>query len=134
MRSNRSMPSATVIPVLSASDVESAARWLCNAFGFSVRVRIGSHRIQLAAGDGAIIIHEGLRAKSGDAVMVRVTGIDDHARRAREAGAEIVADPKDYPYGERQYTARDRDGRVWTFSETVADVHPSEWGGSVEHT
>jgi uncharacterized glyoxalase superfamily protein PhnB len=50
MLSNRSAPPCTVIPVLSYPDVNAAADWLCNAFGFTVRLRIGNHRIQLWAG------------------------------------------------------------------------------------
>lgn len=45
--SNLSMPEATVIPVLSYPDVSVAAAWLCHVFGFSERLRIGNHRIQL---------------------------------------------------------------------------------------
>ena len=43
MPSNRSIPRATVIPVLAYPDVNQAAAWLCDAFGFSVRLRIGEH-------------------------------------------------------------------------------------------
>jgi len=35
MLSNRSIPRATVIPVLAYPDVNQAAAWLCDAFGFS---------------------------------------------------------------------------------------------------
>ncbi len=52
MFSNRSIPHATVIPVLAYPDVNHAAAWLCDAFGFSVRLRIGDHRVQLNVGDG----------------------------------------------------------------------------------
>jgi len=45
MLTNRSMPRATVIPELGYADVTEAAAWLCRAFGFSVRLRIGNHRI-----------------------------------------------------------------------------------------
>jgi uncharacterized glyoxalase superfamily protein PhnB len=31
--------------------------------------------------------------------------------------------------GERQYTAEDPAGHQWTFSETLADVAPGDWGG-----
>ena len=34
MRSNRSIPDATVIPELAYADLIPAARWLCDAFGF----------------------------------------------------------------------------------------------------
>src|SRR6516162_2518025 len=49
---------ATVIPVLAYPDVNEAAAWLSNAFGFSVRLRIGTHRVQMNVGDGAIIARE----------------------------------------------------------------------------
>ena len=54
MLSNRSMPRATVIPVLAYPDVHKAAAWLRDAFGFTLRLRIGNHRVQLNAGDGAV--------------------------------------------------------------------------------
>jgi uncharacterized glyoxalase superfamily protein PhnB len=38
-------------------------------------------------------------------------------------------EPTDFEYGERQYTAQDPAGHQWTFSETLADVAPEEWGG-----
>jgi hypothetical protein len=32
---------------------------------------------------------------------------------------------------ERQYEAEDIAGHRWTFSETLRDVHPDEWGGTL---
>ena len=57
MKFNRSVPTATVIPVLVYPDVRAAVSWLSAAFGFAERVRIGdNHRAQLQLGDGAVII------------------------------------------------------------------------------
>jgi uncharacterized glyoxalase superfamily protein PhnB len=57
MRSNRSIPATTVIPVLTYPDVREATAWLGAAFGFIERVRIGdNHRAQLSVGDGAVIV------------------------------------------------------------------------------
>lgn len=139
MQSNRSIPSSTVIPFLAYPDVPEAAAWLCAAFGFTVRVRIGSHRVQLNAGDAAVIIGElregeqGAPLGIGNSVIVRVEDADAHCARARNHGARITRDPTSFPYGERQYTAVDLAGHVWTFSQSVADKHPSEWGGTAEH-
>jgi hypothetical protein len=36
----------------------------------------------------------------------------------------------DFEYGERQYTAEDPAGHQRTFSETLADVAPEDWGGT----
>ncbi len=58
MQSNRSVPAASVIPVLAYADVVGASDWLCNAFGFKLRLRIGGHRAQLVFGDGAVIATE----------------------------------------------------------------------------
>jgi uncharacterized glyoxalase superfamily protein PhnB len=138
MLANRSIPRATVIPVLAYPDVNQAAAWLCTAFGFSVRLRIGSHRIQLNVGEGAVIVRE-MRAGEGNApyrdgccVLIRVVDADAHCKQARDHGARISQEPVTHPYGERQYNAEDFAGYAWTFSQSVMDVDPAEWGGTAE--
>ena len=98
MISNRSVPPCTVIPVLSYPDVGAAADWLCKAFGFTVRLRIGNHRIQMKAGDGCFVIGEGdVPADTAHLVMVRVEDADSHCERARQHGARILKPPTDHP-------------------------------------
>lgn len=63
--------------------------------------------------------------------MVRVDEIDLHFERALASGAKVISAPADHPYGERQYTVEDFAGHVWTFSQTIADVNPEDWGGTV---
>lgn len=142
MLTNRSMPSCAVIPVLAYQDVRAATDWLCATFGFTVRWRAGTHRAQLAVGDAAIAVTEVAPARGeaaapgparpnvkGDSVMVRVDDVDRHHEHARQRGARIVQAPADHPYGERQYTAQDLAGRLWTFTQSIADVAPEAWGG-----
>jgi uncharacterized glyoxalase superfamily protein PhnB len=124
------MPTSTVIPVLVYGDVPAAIEWLCSRFGFTERWRAGAHRAQLAVGDGAVAVAERRGDRRPAEVMVRIDDVDGHHERARRHGARIVQPPADYPYGERQYTAEDLDGNHWTFSETIADVAPEEWGGT----
>jgi len=126
---NRSMPPGTVIPVLAYPDIHEAAAWLCRAFGFVERLRIGDHRIQLTMGEGSVVVTGGEGAPRGHSVMVRVADADGHHEQAREAGAAIAAPPVSHPYGERQYSAEDPWGHRWTFSQTVADSDPADWGG-----
>jgi uncharacterized glyoxalase superfamily protein PhnB len=133
---NRSMPDATVIPVLHYLDVPSAAAWLCRAFGFSERLRIGAHRIQLQIGEGAVVIAPCAESTEGAAaavhsVMVRVLSVNSIFESAKAAGARISGEPVSFPYGERQFTAVDLGGHVWTFSQTVADIDPASWGGEL---
>ena len=127
---NRSVPHATVIPELAYADVPEASDWLCRAFGFEVRLRIGDHRVQLTLGDGAVIVTELSDRPGTSRVLVRVEDADAHHERAARAGAKILNPPTDYPYGERQYSAEDPGGHHWTFSQSIADVDPRSWGAT----
>jgi uncharacterized glyoxalase superfamily protein PhnB len=123
-------------------------QWLCKTFGFVERWTAGSHRAQLAFAEGAIVVTE-QRTGTGWAdqpdwveyrapgsspichtVMVRVEDVDAHFEHTRGCGARILHPPTDYPYGERQYEVEDLGGHCWTFSQTIADVEPEEWGGT----
>ena len=128
---NRSVPPCTVIPVLYYPDVGAAADWLCNAFGFTVRLRIANHRIQMKAGEGCFVVAEGnVPVNTAHLVMVRVPDVRSHYARARQYGARILSEPVDHPYGERQYSAEDLAGHRWTFTQSIADVAPEDWGGT----
>jgi uncharacterized glyoxalase superfamily protein PhnB len=129
MLSNRSIPRSTVIPELGYPDVGQAADWLCNAFGFTRRLSIANHRAQLNVGEGAIVVVEG-SGPGNSSVMVRVEDAHAHHEHAHNNGARIIRPPTDYPFGERQYTAEDLAGHRWTFSQSIADVDPTEWGGT----
>jgi uncharacterized glyoxalase superfamily protein PhnB len=140
---NRSMPLGVVIPELAYPDVRAAVNWLCRTFGFMERLRIGNHRAQLAIGAGSIIVtgrpdQQGVGSlyaspdpELSHAVMVRVDDVDQHYEQARQSGARIINPPTDYPYGERQYTVDDLGGHRWTFSQTIADIDPKDWGGEL---
>lgn len=140
MERNRSIPNATVIPVLIYPDVREAVAWLTRAFGFQERLQIGeNHRSQLQVGEGAVIIGDvrGNRRppranEVTQSVMVRVEDARAHCERARANGATIVDELTDHVYGERQYTAEDYAGHQWTFSQTLRDVDPAEWGGELK--
>ncbi|ADB33713.1 Glyoxalase/bleomycin resistance protein/dioxygenase [Kribbella flavida DSM 17836] len=138
MQPNRSMPAPTVVPVLIYPEVRAAVDWLGKAFGFVERVRVGEdHRAQLGFGDGAVVVadvrHDRRPPRSDEithSVMVRVEDAHAHCEQARRHGARITMEPTDFPYGERQYSAEDLAGHHWTFSQTLADVAPEDWGGT----
>jgi uncharacterized glyoxalase superfamily protein PhnB len=130
MRHNRSVPPCPVIPVLLYPDPSAAAEWLGNAFGFTVRLRIANHRIQMRAGEGCFTIAEGnIVPNHSVLVQVRVEDVHTHCERARQAGAKILTEPTDHFYGERQYNSEDFYGHRWDFTETLSDVEPESWGG-----
>jgi uncharacterized glyoxalase superfamily protein PhnB len=131
MRTNRSVPPCTVIPVLIYPDPSAAAEWLSSAFGFTVRLRIANHRIQMRAGEGCFTIAEGnIVPNRSHIIQVRVEDARAHCERARQHGAIILTEPTDHMYGERQYNAQDFHGHLWDFTQTIADVEPESWGGT----
>jgi uncharacterized glyoxalase superfamily protein PhnB len=142
MLSNRSMLESVVIPQLAYHDVGEAVSWLCLAFGCKERIRIGNHRAQLTfPGGGSLVVTERAPEQKALAggyachrVMVRVSDVNAHHRHAAQHGAKILSAPKDYPYGERQYSVVDPGGHRWDFSQTIADVDPAAWGGKLLET
>ena len=131
MRYNRSVPPCTVIPVLIYPDPSAAAEWLSKAFGFTVRLRIANHRIQMRVGAGCLTIAEGgEKPRRSHITQVRVEDALAHCERARQNGAIIVTEPTDHIYGERQYNAEDFHGHRWDFTQTIADIEPESWGGT----
>ena len=134
MLANRSIPRTTVIPELAYPDLTQAIDCLTSAFGFTLRVRIADHRAQLNVGeDGAVVIMQhpnaGAVTPLSHALLIRVPDADAHHANAVAHGARIMRPPHDYLFGERQYTAADFIGRSWTFTQSIADVDPRDWGG-----
>jgi uncharacterized glyoxalase superfamily protein PhnB len=137
MKNNRSIPPATVIPVLVYPDVRAAVDWLAAAFGFVERTRIGEdHRAQLSVGaGGAMIVADVAGARQPPQtgivtheIKVRVDDVDAQFERARAAGAKVLEPPVDREYGERERTVENLAGHRRQFSETLRDVAPEEYG------
>jgi uncharacterized glyoxalase superfamily protein PhnB len=141
---NRSAPRATVVPVLVYDDVEKAVEFLSTAFGFRERLRAGApggpiSHAQLEIGDDAAVMigrhgaefHAPRPGEVAQYVVVHVADVDAHFERAQASGARVVRPPMNMPFGERQYTVEDVGGHRWTFSQSVADVAPEQWGARV---
>jgi uncharacterized glyoxalase superfamily protein PhnB len=115
-----------------------ALDWLEKAFGFKRSMVISDKEGHLAHaemqfGDGYIIVGAewadfiaspaSIGGKNTQSIHVLLSdGIDAHCERAKAAGAEILMAPEDQFYGDRTYRARDPEGHVWTFAQTVRSV------------
>ncbi len=53
-------------------------------------------------------------------------GLDAHCERARAAGAHILREPADQPYGDRVYTCSDIEDHHWSFSEPGVVMTPEQ--------
>ena len=132
MKKNRSMPESSIIPELPYSNVREAAEWLRDRFHFKERLKIGEDRAQLVFGQGTIIvIAQRQTAHSPHTVMVRVDDLDGLFSHVQARGVKIDNPPTEYPYGEIQFTAEHLGGHRWTFSQTITDVAPEDWGGEL---
>ena len=146
---NRSAPPGEVVPGLYYDDVDAAIDWLRGAFGFTERYRYGppDHTVGafLNVGGSSVALSKArvgqppdcddtteLRPPRGDfatgGVSVRVADVDAHYDRATAFGAGTFGPPKTYRFGERQYTAQDPAGHRWSFTQSVVDVAPQDWG------
>lgn len=125
------MPPCTIIPVLPYPDVKEAIQWLRETFGFSVRWQAGNHRAQLDFDGGciAVTLRNRENAASDFSLMVRVENVDQHYAHCQKQGATTLSEPVDFPYGERQYSVADIGGYLWTFSASIKDLAPEDWGG-----
>ena len=144
---NRSMPPGAIIPELAYDDIDTAVDWLTKTFGFKERLRIRNHRSQLVFDQASVIViaqtgesashtpdvaaFQPLKSEATHSIMVRVAEIDRHYEHVKQCGARILHPPETYPFGERQYTVEDLGGHRWTFTQSVADVAPEDWGGQL---
>ena len=141
----REMHRPTLSSALCYRDPKAMLEWLETAFGFEKYMVITDADGNLAhsemkLGDGLIMVgtewtddHKSpasIGGKNTQTIHVHVTNdIDAHCERARAAGASILMEPQDQFYGDRTYRARDPEGHIWTFGQTVKVMEPDEWDG-----
>lgn len=123
-------------------DPWAALDWLERAFGFERSMVITGKDGRLAHSemkfaDGYLMVGSewadfvaspaSVGGKNTQSIHVQLQdGIDAHCERARAAGAAILMEPADQFYGDRTYRARDLEGHVWTFAQTVRHVTREE--------
>ena len=125
------MTTQRIVPVLVCADIAAAHDFLVDTFGFDPG---GVHRddngevdhAEVSMAGETIWLHRvapdhGLQSVaavgiSTSMINVFVDDVDAHHAHSARAGATINYPPTDQPYGQREYSALDRDGRVWSFA------------------
>jgi PhnB protein len=128
-----------ILPHVIYDNVSVAIQFLTNAFGFRER-----RWVRHTAADGVIgrtqmdvvdsVITLGTPSVHGDSprrgvstmLYVYVDNVDAHYRRVCDAGAEVVMELNDRPWGDRTYQVRDPEGHQWIFAQHVRDVELEE--------
>lgn len=117
-------------PILVYEDIPAAHDFLVDVFGFASRgvERDGEGNAvhaEVCAGDFPIWLHRvapehhmlaaHTLAGASAGLYVDVDDVDAHYERVRARGAEIESEPKDQPYGSREYGVKDLEGHRWWF-------------------
>jgi PhnB protein len=123
-----------VHPYLLYEDCEAAIRFVTDAFGFSEVDRAiggagGLHaELEVSPGGGRVYLGQppsGFRnpAEVGQTSLVHVLveDVDAHYEQAKAAGATIVEELTDTPFGHRRYTCDDPQGHEWAFAQVLGD-------------
>jgi len=132
-------------PALVYKDPMAAVAWLQHAFGFETTMLIEPpaddptmlHAEMSVAGKGRVMLGGEWSAWTrspasvGGATTANVhvdldSDVDAHCEHARQAGAVIEMEPADQFYGARTYRAKDLEGHVWTFGQTIRQVSREE--------
>ena len=132
-------PTPRITPYLLYEDADAMLDWLARAFGFRERTRQRGtngktfHAEMTLEGDGLLLLgcpgrtyrNPKRLGEVTQSLYVYVEDVDQHCARAREAGAEVIEEPKDQAYGDRRYGARDPEGHVWYFASPPGTAAPS---------
>jgi uncharacterized glyoxalase superfamily protein PhnB len=115
---------ANIFVGLQYRDGHRALAWLEKALGFERTLDVPGpggivEHAELRLGRGVVMVSSVLSADAAidrQSTYVNVSDPDAHFRHARAAGATIVREPHDTPYGARAYYTRDIEGMMWGFS------------------
>lgn len=125
-------------------DARAAITWLCDAFGFEVRLMVQSSdgklvHSELVYGEGVVMIAQAgarphyvsPREAGGNtqSLMVFVDDVEAHAAHAVKHGARVFEELRVSDYGkdywsDRSYGAIDLEGHHWWFTQRLATHNP----------
>jgi len=109
--------SATVLVV---QDVLRSVQHYCEVLGFHTEFTYGEPTFYAGVERDGVLIHlqaasETKRQPGHGALNVFVTDVDALYREFQSKGARTVKEPKDYPYGMRDFDIHDLDGNQLCF-------------------
>ena len=127
-------------------DAAAAIDWLCDAFGFQVRLKIEGdngrmEHSELTYGEGLIMVAQetpqserqskkplrspkSLNGATTQSIMFFVDDAEAHCAQARAHGARIIEEPTTHDYGadywtDRSYGALDPEGHLWWVTQRL---------------
>lgn len=103
--------------VFRVSDLDASLAQYRDLFGFSEEFRFGHYA---GIKRGAVSLHLADRSDfdrpiGGGTIYVFCDAVDGYYAELKAKGAAVKSEPKDYPYGMRDFTVADRDGNQLSF-------------------
>ena len=103
--------------VFSVTNLDASLRFYVDVFGFTEDFRFGEYA---GINHGNVLIHlcqnhPDMRPPGSGAVYVFCDEVDDFYREITAQGVKTTGEPKDYPYGMRDFLAYDLDGNQVSF-------------------
>jgi len=134
------------------ADAAAAIDWLCDAFGFEVRIKVEGEagrieHCELTYGEGVVMVAQetvdsvraskrslrsprSLGGLTTQALMFYVDDVEAHCAQARAKGARIVEELATHDYGadywtDRCYGALDPEGQLWWITQRLRNPSTS---------
>src|ERR1041385_3546929 len=122
-----------LLPLLVCADIKAEHDFLVEVLGFTSgglersddgtvvhgEVRAGTHRIWLhPVTEGDDLLPPARQGPSGG-LVIQVADVDRHYERLSATGGIIVYQPRDQPYGQREYGGRDPERYLWGAAHPV---------------
>ena len=128
-------------PYMVVKDLKGTLDFYEKAFGFTTRLTMPDKEgnlihAEMTHKDGVLMMgpesteQHAVAAKTlkGSPVSfyIYVDNVDDIYTRAKKAGTEVIAEPKEQFWGDRTCTFKCPEGYQWTFAQNVADYDPNK--------
>lgn len=116
----------SVTPRIVTRDPENLVRFLKGVFCASGEYRPGLPS-EIRIGDSVVMVSSGgERALVAAFLYVYVDDADAVYRRAVAAGATVLEEPKNLPYGDRRAMFKDAWGKIWQIATHQEELTPEE--------
>lgn len=104
----------SVTPRLITSDVGGLVDFIRSVFG-ARGDHVPDRPVELEIGDSVIMVSDGggLRSSMPGMLYVYVADTDAAFQLATNAGAQVIEEPDNMPWGDRRATVADRWGNIW---------------------
>lgn len=110
------------VPVLHVTDLNAAFAFYTGVLGFSEKFRfegryggVVAGKVDLHLSQGGGMFHRPIGGTNVYFMLDSTADVDAYYAEIVARGARVEGEPRDYPYGMRDFVAFDPDGNVLTF-------------------